>query len=62
MGFWQEFKNQTRGSKLLFNFLFHGFHVGMFALGWLVAEFIQMKAVLTKRKGTNKNQIKDSRL
>jgi len=34
MGFWSEFKAQTRGSKLLFNFLFHGFHIGLFALGW----------------------------
>ncbi|KAI9047621.1 hypothetical protein LZ554_008334 [Drepanopeziza brunnea f. sp. 'monogermtubi'] len=34
MGFWSEFKTQTRGSKLLFNVLFHGFHVGIFALGW----------------------------
>ena len=34
MGFWAEVKAQTRGSKLLFNFLFHGGHVGLFALGW----------------------------
>ncbi|TVY33934.1 NADPH oxidase [Lachnellula subtilissima] len=34
MGFMNELKAQTRGTKLMFNFLFHGFHVGLFALGW----------------------------
>ncbi|TVY31965.1 NADPH oxidase [Lachnellula occidentalis] len=34
MGPRNEFKAQTRGTKLLFNVLFHGFHVGLFALGW----------------------------
>jgi len=34
MGFVATAKSQMRGSKLLFNFLFHGFHIGMFALGW----------------------------
>jgi NADPH oxidase len=32
--FWTFIKAQTRGTKLIFNFLFHGFHVGLFALGW----------------------------
>ena len=36
MGIWSEVKAQTRGSKLLFNVLFHGFHFGLFALGWCV--------------------------
>ncbi|RFU24911.1 hypothetical protein B7463_g11424, partial [Scytalidium lignicola] len=27
-------KAQFRGSKLLFNFLFHGLHIGLFAFGW----------------------------
>lgn len=31
---WDVIKAQTRGSKLLFNFLFHGFHAGLFVLGW----------------------------
>ncbi|EPE24558.1 Riboflavin synthase [Glarea lozoyensis ATCC 20868] len=35
MGLGAFFKSQVRGSKLLFNFLFHGFHIGMFALGWI---------------------------
>jgi len=34
MGLGAFFKSQMRGSKLLFNFLFHGFHIGMFAFGW----------------------------
>ncbi|PMD20799.1 hypothetical protein NA56DRAFT_573211 [Hyaloscypha hepaticicola] len=34
MGFFEEFKKQTRGTKLLFNTLFHGAHIGLFALGW----------------------------
>lgn len=34
MGFFQEFKKQTRGAKLLFNILFHGGHIGLFVLGW----------------------------
>jgi len=34
MGFFEEFKKQTRGTKLLFNILFHGAHIGLFALGW----------------------------
>ncbi|KIM98000.1 hypothetical protein OIDMADRAFT_129409 [Oidiodendron maius Zn] len=34
MGAWDVIKAQTRGSKLLFNFLFHGFHAGLFVLGW----------------------------
>ncbi|KAH8819125.1 FAD-binding domain-containing protein [Xylogone sp. PMI_703] len=29
-----KFKAQFTGSKLLFNFLFHGLHIGLFALGW----------------------------
>ncbi|PSS12747.1 hypothetical protein M430DRAFT_21815 [Amorphotheca resinae ATCC 22711] len=31
---WAYLKSQMRGTKLLFNFLFHGFHVGLFVLGW----------------------------
>ncbi|KAL2063441.1 hypothetical protein VTL71DRAFT_5246 [Oculimacula yallundae] len=34
MGFAAELKAQTRGSKLLFNFLFHGFHIFLFIFGW----------------------------
>ncbi|KIM94724.1 hypothetical protein OIDMADRAFT_207378 [Oidiodendron maius Zn] len=34
MGFWNVLKAQARASKLLFNFLFHGFHIGLFVLGW----------------------------
>ncbi|TGO56455.1 hypothetical protein BCON_0077g00090 [Botryotinia convoluta] len=34
MGAVQFLKEQTRGTKLLFNFLFHGFHIGLFAFGW----------------------------
>ncbi|EDO03181.1 hypothetical protein SS1G_05661 [Sclerotinia sclerotiorum 1980 UF-70] len=34
MGLLQFLKGQLRGTKLLFNFLFHGFHIGLFALGW----------------------------
>ncbi|CAD6445514.1 9841d052-7d7d-4c37-b1a4-d768b1be15bb [Sclerotinia trifoliorum] len=34
MGLLQFLKSQLRGTKLLFNFLFHGFHIGLFALGW----------------------------
>lgn len=62
MGFWQEFKGQTRGSKLLFNFLFHGFHLGMFAFGWFVAKIHRkVKALLTSWIGTSRNRTKDSR-
>jgi NADPH oxidase len=39
MGFFQEFKKQTRGAKLLFNILFHGGHIGLFVLGWYVTSF-----------------------
>lgn len=28
------FKRELTGSKLVFNFLFWGFHWGAFALGW----------------------------
>ncbi|KAA8575426.1 hypothetical protein EYC84_004591 [Monilinia fructicola] len=34
MGFLQALSGQLRGTKLLFNFLFHGFHIGLFAFGW----------------------------
>ncbi|KAG9241866.1 ferric reductase NAD binding domain-containing protein [Calycina marina] len=34
MGFWAEVIHQVTGTKLLFNVLFHGGHVGLFALGW----------------------------
>ncbi|KAB8305032.1 hypothetical protein EYC80_004337 [Monilinia laxa] len=34
MGFLQALSGQLRGTKLLFNSLFHGFHIGLFALGW----------------------------
>lgn len=34
MGFFKSLKHQLSGSKLLFNVLFHGFHVALFAIGW----------------------------
>jgi len=34
MGFAETLKAQLRGPKLLFNFLFHGLHIGLFVLGW----------------------------
>lgn len=34
MGFFQTLSEQFRGTKLLFNFLFHGLHIGLFAFGW----------------------------
>ncbi|ESZ91337.1 NADPH oxidase [Sclerotinia borealis F-4128] len=34
MGFFKTLSGQLQGTKLMFNFLFHGFHVGLFALGW----------------------------
>ncbi|OBT70095.1 NADPH oxidase [Pseudogymnoascus sp. 23342-1-I1] len=34
MGFWQEVRHQMWGTKLVFNILFHGGHIGLFALGW----------------------------
>ncbi|KAL5345781.1 hypothetical protein ACLOAV_009535 [Pseudogymnoascus australis] len=34
MGLWQDVKHQMWGTKLLFNVLFHGGHIGLFALGW----------------------------
>lgn len=34
MGLMNEVKAQLRGSKLLFNVLWWGFHIGLFALGW----------------------------
>ncbi|KFY68588.1 hypothetical protein V496_00974 [Pseudogymnoascus sp. VKM F-4515 (FW-2607)] len=34
MGLWQDVKHQMWGTKLLFNVLFHGSHIGLFALGW----------------------------
>lgn len=34
MGFVNTVKTQATGSKLLFNVLFHGFHIGLFILGW----------------------------
>lgn len=34
MGIWQDVKHQMWGTKLLFNVLFHGGHIGFFALGW----------------------------
>lgn len=34
MGFWAAVKHQITGSKLVFNVLFHGGHIGLFALGW----------------------------
>jgi len=35
MSLWDFIKAQTRGTKLLFNFLFHGAHIALFAGGWL---------------------------
>jgi len=37
MGFWAEVKHQITGTKLMFNVLFHGGHMGLFALGWYEA-------------------------
>ncbi|OBT44658.1 NADPH oxidase [Pseudogymnoascus sp. WSF 3629] len=34
MGFWEAVKHQLWGTKLVFNVLFHGSHIGLFALGW----------------------------
>ncbi|KUJ24117.1 uncharacterized protein LY89DRAFT_573348 [Mollisia scopiformis] len=34
MGFVDTVKTQATGTKLLFNVLFHGFHIGLFVLGW----------------------------
>ncbi|KFZ08661.1 hypothetical protein V501_05865 [Pseudogymnoascus sp. VKM F-4519 (FW-2642)] len=34
MGFLEAVKNQLWGTKLVFNVLFHGGHIGLFALGW----------------------------
>ncbi|KAE9368645.1 hypothetical protein N431DRAFT_444062 [Stipitochalara longipes BDJ] len=34
MGFFEEFKKQIWGTKLLFNIIFHGGHIGLFVLGW----------------------------
>jgi NADPH oxidase len=39
MGFFEEFKKQIWGTKLLFNIIFHGGHIGLFALGWYVNSF-----------------------
>ena len=36
-GSWETVKAQVTGGKLVFNVLFHGFHIGLFALGWYVA-------------------------
>ncbi|KAM3065414.1 hypothetical protein ACMFMG_011464 [Clarireedia jacksonii] len=33
-GLGQYLLHQIQGTKLLFNVLFHGFHIGLFALGW----------------------------
>lgn len=35
MGFMKDLGHQMWGTKLLFNILFHGGHVGLFALGWI---------------------------
>lgn len=34
MGFLKTVGHQLWGTKLLFNILFHGGHIGLFALGW----------------------------
>ncbi|OBT89784.1 NADPH oxidase [Pseudogymnoascus sp. 03VT05] len=34
MGFLESVKHQLWGTKLVFNVLFHGGHIGLFALGW----------------------------
>ncbi|PQE20106.1 ferric reductase like transmembrane component protein [Rutstroemia sp. NJR-2017a BBW] len=34
MGLFQFLLTQFQGTKLVFNVLFHGFHIGLFALGW----------------------------
>ncbi|ELR05322.1 hypothetical protein VC83_06343 [Pseudogymnoascus destructans] len=34
MGFLESVKHQLWGTKLVFNVLFHGSHIGIFALGW----------------------------
>jgi NADPH oxidase 1 len=39
MGFFEEFSKQIRGTKLLFNVLFWGGHIGLFVFGWYVASF-----------------------
>jgi NADPH oxidase len=36
MGFMDQLKKQLWGSKLLFNIIFHGGHMGLFAFGWYV--------------------------
>jgi NADPH oxidase len=35
MGFMEEVKKNLWGSRLLFNILFHGGHIGLFVYGWL---------------------------
>lgn len=34
MGVGEFIRREFWGSRLLFNFFFHGGHVGLFALGW----------------------------
>ena len=34
-GFWRSIGHQFWGTKLLFNLLFHGGHLGLFILGWI---------------------------
>jgi NADPH oxidase len=34
MGLLDTIKAQLTGTKLVFNVLFHGLHIGLFALGW----------------------------
>lgn len=41
-GTWDMVRSQFTGSKLLFNVLFHGFHIGLFALGWYVIVFVDL--------------------
>jgi hypothetical protein len=59
MGFWEEFKTQTRGTKLLFNFLFHGFHVGLFAFGWYVTWMAGDGPNANRSTGGNKQPIRN---
>jgi hypothetical protein len=40
MGFWDTVKKQFWGWKLVFNLIWHGGHIGLFALGWYIPVFI----------------------
>lgn len=42
MGFFEEFSKQIRGTKLLFNVLFWGGHIGLFVFGWYVASLVEV--------------------